>query len=255
MKITRRDLNEITLRYLLTEEDDNTGASARASATEKASTQIGERIAEKLKITRGTALFGAVAAIGTYDSYSAWLMGESKAIARDFGIKKVFGQSLGEIIKNAATAPGEAVAGLGGLNLAFLGLAVGIPALSVMNFKKIGTPASKLKTIHKLKGGDQPLTPADFDEKDVDHLMSLRAGETGQLVYEKSIFTGTPPPLQAYVLQYLSTGGLNDLVDMKNEGIVDQSVVKLVVQAGDQIKKKARLLKKIEEEARAEGIA
>ena len=255
MKITRRELNEITSRFLLTEEDDDASASTQARAAEKASTQIGERIADKLKVTRGTALFGAVAAIGTYESYSAWLVGESKAIARDFGIKKVFGQSLGEMIKNAATGSSELVAGVGGLNLAFLGLAVGIPALAVVNFKTIGRPASKLKTIYKLKGGDQPLTPADFDEKDVDHLMALRAGETGQLVYEKSIFTGTPPPLQAYVLQYLSTGGLNDLIDMKKEGIVDPSIVKLVVQAGDQIKKKASLLKKIEAEAKKAGIA
>jgi len=252
MKITRRQLNEITARYLIREDDvSDVDSDTRGKATEKLSTQVGERIASKLNIGSGTALFGAVAAIGTYPSYQAWLVGESKAIAKDLGIKKVFGKSLMELIKGA----GQQAAGLGGANLAFLGLAIGIPSLAVINFEKMGTPESKVKTIHKLKGRNQPLTPADFDEKDVDHLMALRAGETGQLVYEKSIFTGTPPPLQAYVLQYLSTGGINDLVEMRKEGIVDQSVVKLVVQAGDQIKKKANLLKKIEAEAKAEGIA
>ena len=123
------------------------------------------------------------------------------------------------------------------VNSGILGLAFAIPALAAWNFSSIGKPYTKLKKLHwftnrknrRLGRSLRPLAITDFDTKDVNLIRQVNGVPEN---VEISRLTGTPGPLMGYLLEFISTGGINALTDAKAEGLIDDDVWALVRDAG-----------------------
>jgi hypothetical protein len=236
MKLTRRQLKRIIIESL---SEQDISLATQSSVEQTAGDKVGSFLSGKLRGKLSGPGFSILMNVGKYPTWQSWLKAQPRDLTED-GIK---GAAIKKAFKHVVANP----------ELIGVALALSVPYLANWQFSEMGKPKNKLKELYirhnrrclykghlggiKKRGNCEPtpLTTGRFQEEDISMIKAIPEG--GELTVREQIFTGTPGPLTAYILKFVETGGINELIEARNNNWIDEEVFNLVNRAGLKLRK------------------